>query len=77
MEVALDLAAVFSDHPWVVEHPEWFCHRVDGTIQYAENPPSIKTSIHSISKQTHGRNSGVRFVTLWRFGLPAVSNFSC
>jgi starch synthase (maltosyl-transferring) len=40
MELALDLAVQCSpDHPWVREHPEWFRHRADGTIQYAENPP--------------------------------------
>jgi starch synthase (maltosyl-transferring) len=40
MEVALDLAIQCSpDHPWVREHPEWFHHRPDGTIKYAENPP--------------------------------------
>ena len=38
MEVALDLALQASpDHPWVKDHPEWFHHRVDGTIAYAEN----------------------------------------
>jgi starch synthase (maltosyl-transferring) len=40
MEVALDVALQCSpDHPWVREHPEWFRHRPDGTIKYAENPP--------------------------------------
>ena len=38
--VALDIAFQCSpDHPWVREHPEWFRHRPDGTIKYAENPP--------------------------------------
>ena len=40
MELALDLAIQCApDHPWIREHPEWFRHRADGTIQYAENPP--------------------------------------
>lgn len=40
IEVALDIAFQASpDHPYVKEHPEWFLHRADGTIQYAENPP--------------------------------------
>ena len=40
IRVALDLAFQCSpDHPWVREHPEWFRHRPDGTIQHAENPP--------------------------------------
>ncbi|HEX3769492.1 MAG TPA: alpha-1,4-glucan--maltose-1-phosphate maltosyltransferase [Polyangiaceae bacterium] len=40
IEVALDIAFQASpDHPYVKEHPEWFLHRADGSIQYAENPP--------------------------------------
>jgi starch synthase (maltosyl-transferring) len=40
LEVAIDLAFQCSpDHPYVREHPEWFRHRPDGTIKYAENPP--------------------------------------
>lgn len=40
MEVALDFAIQCSlDHPWLRQHPEWFRHRSDGTIKYAENPP--------------------------------------
>jgi len=40
MEVALDYALQCSpDHPWVKTHPEWFSHRPDGSIRYAENPP--------------------------------------
>jgi starch synthase (maltosyl-transferring) len=40
LEIAMDIAFQASpDHPYVREHPEWFRHRPDGTIQYAENPP--------------------------------------
>ncbi len=40
IEIALDIAFQCSpDHPYVKEHPEWFHHRPDGTIHYAENPP--------------------------------------
>ena len=40
LDVALDIAFQCSpDHPYVGEHPEWFRHRPDGSIQYAENPP--------------------------------------
>jgi starch synthase (maltosyl-transferring) len=40
LEIALDIAFQASpDHPYVREHPEWFRHRPDGTIKYAENPP--------------------------------------
>ena len=47
MEVALDIAFQCSpDHPWVREHPEWFRHRPDGTIKYAENPPKKYQDIY-------------------------------
>ena len=40
LDVALDIAFQCSpDHPYLREHPEWFRHRPDGSIQYAENPP--------------------------------------
>ncbi|MFE6892294.1 maltotransferase domain-containing protein [Streptomyces sp. NPDC057694] len=40
LEVALDFALQCSpDHPWVEKYPDWFHHRPDGTIAYAENPP--------------------------------------
>ena len=40
MELALDLAFQCSpDHPWVSAHPDWFAHRSDGSVRYAENPP--------------------------------------
>ena len=40
LQVALDIAFQCApDHPYVKEHPEWFRHRPDGTIQFAENPP--------------------------------------
>ena len=40
IEVALDYALQCSpDHPWLDAHPEWFRHRADGSIAYAENPP--------------------------------------
>jgi starch synthase (maltosyl-transferring) len=47
LEVALDLAWQCSpDHPWVTEHPEWFRHRPDGSIKYAENPPKKYQDIY-------------------------------
>jgi starch synthase (maltosyl-transferring) len=40
IEIALDFAIQCSpDHPYVREHPEWFYHRPDGSIKFAENPP--------------------------------------
>jgi starch synthase (maltosyl-transferring) len=50
LEVALDYALQCSpDHPWVREHPEWFHHRPDGTIKYAENPPKKYQDIYPIN----------------------------
>ena len=49
IEVALDLALQCSpDHPWVTEHPEWFKHRPDGSIRYAENPPKQYQDIYPL-----------------------------
>jgi starch synthase (maltosyl-transferring) len=53
LEVALDFAIQCSpDHPWVREHPEWFRHRADGTIAYAENPPKKYQDIYPIDFDT-------------------------
>ncbi len=50
LEVALDYALQCSpDHPWVREHPEWFHHRADGTIAYAENPPKKYQDIYPLN----------------------------
>ncbi|MFE0478016.1 alpha-1,4-glucan--maltose-1-phosphate maltosyltransferase [Streptomyces sp. NPDC058947] len=50
MEIALDFALQCSpDHPWVHKHPEWFHHRPDGTIAYAENPPKKYQDIYPIA----------------------------
>ncbi|MEU8762187.1 alpha-1,4-glucan--maltose-1-phosphate maltosyltransferase [Streptomyces sp. NPDC048659] len=49
LEVALDFALQCSpDHPWVEKHPEWFSHRPDGSIAYAENPPKKYQDIYPI-----------------------------
>lgn len=50
LEIALDIAFQASpDHPWVREHPEWFRHRPDGTIKYAENPPKQYHDIYPLN----------------------------
>jgi starch synthase (maltosyl-transferring) len=50
IEVALDFALQASpDHPWVIEHPEWFTTLPDGTIAYAENPPKKYQDIYPIN----------------------------
>ena len=53
MELALDFALQCSpDHPWVTDHPEWFCHRADGSIRYAENPPKKYQDIYPLDFDT-------------------------
>ena len=55
IDLALDLAFQCSpDHPWVTEHPEWFRHRPDGTIQYAENPPKKYEDIYPLDFDDRG-----------------------
>jgi starch synthase (maltosyl-transferring) len=50
MEVAIDLALQTSpDHPWVTGHPEWFTHRIDGSIAHAENPPKKYQDIYPLN----------------------------
>ncbi len=53
IDIALDIAFQCSpDHPYVREHPEWFKHRPDGTIQYAENPPKKYQDIYPFNFET-------------------------
>ncbi|MGH9618075.1 MAG: maltotransferase domain-containing protein, partial [Acidobacteriaceae bacterium] len=53
LEIALDLAFQCSpDHPYVQEHPSFFCKRADGTIQYAENPPKKYQDIYPLDFET-------------------------
>ena len=50
IEIALDLALQCSpDHPWLTEHPEWFHHRPDGSLKYAENPPKRYQDIYNVN----------------------------
>src|SRR6476646_2537046 len=47
LELALDIAFQCApDHPYVDAHPEWFRHRPDGSVQYAENPPKKYQDIY-------------------------------
>ncbi|MBK8022910.1 MAG: DUF3416 domain-containing protein [Chloroflexi bacterium] len=58
IEIALDFAIQCSpDHPWVKEHPEWFYHRPDGTIKYAENPPKKYEDIYPINFDSPAKES--------------------
>ena len=71
LEVALDLAYQCSpDHPWVREHPEWFRHRPDGTMKYAENPPKKYQDIYPIDFEC------AEWRSLW-VALKGVVEFWC
>ncbi len=53
LQLALDIAFQCSpDHPYVKEHPAWFRHRPDGSIQYAENPPKKYQDIYPFDFET-------------------------
>lgn len=88
LEVALDIAFQCSpDHPYVTEHPQWFRHRPDGSIQYAENPPKKYQDIYPLNFETddwqalwdeltgvvlHWANEGVR---VFRVDNPHTKSF--
>jgi starch synthase (maltosyl-transferring) len=68
MEVALDFAIQCSpDHPWVTEHPDWFKHRPDGSIKYAENPPKKYQDVYPLNFDTADHKG------LWRALLEVLS----
>uniref|UniRef100_UPI004049BC5B maltotransferase domain-containing protein n=1 Tax=Flavobacterium sp. TaxID=239 RepID=UPI004049BC5B len=49
IEVAMDYALQAApDHPYVIDFPQWFKWRPDGTVQYAENPPKKYQDIQPI-----------------------------
>ncbi|MCS6843830.1 MAG: alpha-1,4-glucan--maltose-1-phosphate maltosyltransferase [Caldilineales bacterium] len=70
IEVALDYVMNCSpDHPYVREHPDWFYHRPDGTIKYAENPPKKYQDVYPLNFATEDReglwNEMLRLVLFW------------
>ena len=72
LQIALDIAFQASpDHPWVRAHPEWFKHRPDGTIKYAENPPKKYQDIYPLdfeSRDWPGLWQALRDVFLFWIG---------
>jgi starch synthase (maltosyl-transferring) len=69
IEVSLDIAFQASpDHPAVRDHPGWFRHRPDGTVQYAENPPKKYQDIYPFDFESADWRS------LWEY-LDAVVRF--
>ncbi|WP_424568562.1 alpha-1,4-glucan--maltose-1-phosphate maltosyltransferase [Streptomyces sp. CH-036] len=70
MEIALDFALQCSpDHPWVKEHPDWFHHRTDGSIAYAENPPKKYQDIYPIAFDKDMRGLVAETVRVLRFWM--------
>ncbi|QKW45540.1 alpha-1,4-glucan--maltose-1-phosphate maltosyltransferase [Streptomyces microflavus] len=70
MEIALDFALQCSpDHPWVKEHPDWFHHRPDGSIAYAENPPKKYQDIYPIAFDKDMRGLVAETVRILRFWM--------
>ncbi len=58
LEIALDFAINCSpDHPYVKQHPDWFFHRPDGSIKYAENPPKRYEDIYPLNFYTEAWES--------------------
>ena len=69
LEIALDIAFQCApDHPWVKTHPQWFRHRPDGSVQYAENPPKKYQDIYPLNFETDD------WQALWR-ALAGVFSF--
>ena len=70
ISVALDFALQASpDHPWVSEHPEFFSHRIDGTIAYAENPPKKYQDIYPINFDNDYQGILNESLTILRFWI--------
>ncbi|MFZ4534751.1 alpha-1,4-glucan--maltose-1-phosphate maltosyltransferase [Propionivibrio sp.] len=56
IEIALDYVMNCSpDHPYVTDHPDWFYHRPDGSIKYAENPPKKYQDVYPLNFGTTDR----------------------
>jgi starch synthase (maltosyl-transferring) len=88
MQVALDIAFQASpDHPWASQHPEWFRHRPDGSIKYAENPPKKYQDIYPLDFESDAWQSlweelkqvflfwAARGVTIFRVDNPHTKPF--
>lgn len=60
LEIAIDFAIQCSpDHPWLKQHPDWFRHRPDGSIKYAENPPKKYEDIVNVDFYAPGAVPGL------------------
>lgn len=65
LELALDFAIQCSpDHPWLRDHPEWFAHRPDGSLRYAENPPKKYEDIVNVDFYAKGSAAPALWIAL-------------
>ncbi len=65
LEIALDFAIQCSpDHPWLKQHPEWFAHRPDGSLRYAENPPKKYEDIVNVDFYAKGSAAPALWIAL-------------
>ncbi len=69
--VAIDIAFQTSpDHPYVREHPEWFRHRPDGSIRYAENPPKKYQDVYPFDfENEHWRELWTELRSVFEFWI--------
>lgn len=73
MEIALDFAIQCSpDHPWIKNHQEWFEWRPDGTLKFAENRRSTRTSRTSTSTAAPCPGCGSSCATSCSAGAPGA-----
>lgn len=55
LQIALDFAIQCApDHPWLLQHKEWFDWRPDGSLRYAENPPKKYEDIVNVDFYADG-----------------------
>ena len=79
IEIALDIAFQCApDHPYVTQHPQWFKHRPDGSVQYAENPPKKYQDIYPFDFETRtgahcGTSSRASSISGSRSGVRDIS----
>src|SRR5690606_29170632 len=71
IRVALDIAFQCApDHPYVSAHPEWFKHRPDGSVQYAENPPKKYQDIYPFDFESAGwQGLGRELLSVFEFWI--------
>ena len=79
LEVAFDIALQCSpDHPWVIEHPEWFVHKSDGSIACATNPPKVYEDIYPLNFDRDPEGLYAELLRIFHFWIDCgVTIFRC